>query len=208
VGGEVDPSTSVAGDASWRAEGDGDGGSFDDLFVMYVQVEDLPLEGTDSFTFSDIESISYHTKTGHRMTPETAANFKFSMLLDNGGRLDAEPALGYNIDAPANQWNEFSTDEGTNQLAFYEYTDGFDDDPAFDAGTLPTLDTLQAGPVDWSAYGGAAQFDYRDSPVRSLGVVTYGQRPDTFVGNVDAIELRLSTGPGNSPGQTLLIDLE
>ncbi|HET7324266.1 MAG TPA: hypothetical protein VFJ06_08040 [Halococcus sp.] len=204
---------------SWAVAGDGDGDGLDDKLFFWLAPETLPF-GFDSFTVSDLVGVSYYTKTDHATGGTTPQNISLSIYTQPDGadddaswygyRLDAEPYFARALDAPPNQWNEWSTADGSNQLTFYDSNRtgvgfGF-------YGGQPTLRDLRAGPVNWANLKDGAEdrtIDYGAETVEAIVFTTGSGWTDDFEGYLDTIELRLAKGPGRSKkGQTLRIDLE
>jgi hypothetical protein len=105
------------------------------------------------------------------------------------------------LDAPANQWNTWSTDEGTNQLTFYD-----SNRQGVPAGFYygPTLAQLQAGPIDWKEYYSGASstnIDYGNMTINRFAFETSASWSN-FNGYIDAIVIKLKNG------KTYIFDLE
>lgn len=140
VGVDGDSPGGPASSGSWQA-----GGS------TWTQVIFTPqqLFGRD-VTVGELASISYYTKKGTTHTV-SASDWYFQIYTVKytgspywyGYRLGAEPYFSQNLNAPADQWNLWQTDEGsTNRLRFFDssgnayfggYNDGFLSDFTGDA---------------------------------------------------------------------------
>ena len=91
------------------------------------------LSGADigATTIGDIASISYSTR---KSGAQNSGDWFIQIYTDAyagspgsswyGNRVQAEPYLGSNLDAPADQWNTWSTDAGTNQLNWGDSSSG------------------------------------------------------------------------------------
>lgn len=100
-------------------------GTLDSLQASGDGKNQFYLSGADigATTIGDIASISYSTK---KSGAQNSGDWFIQIYTDPytgspgsswyGNRVQAEPYLASNLDAPANQWNIFSTDAGTNQL--------------------------------------------------------------------------------------------
>lgn len=74
----------------------------------------------------DIKSVSFYTKKGSTHTnPDSAGDWFFTIYTTPfaggwyGFRISAEPYFSENLTDPANQWNRWSSDQGSNWLRFY-----------------------------------------------------------------------------------------
>ncbi|WP_380677688.1 SipW-dependent-type signal peptide-containing protein [Salinigranum sp. GCM10025319] len=214
-------SESHLGSGSWQSAGP-------DKEILYLGPNpdftpdfDGPLP---SFTIDEIDEISYWTKKSGG--PSDVDFYLLVYTEPQGGtvssdpatddaswynkRLNAEPYFvdlaGDSVDAPANEWNEWSTagTGGTGPLRFVDTNRsgiGF----GYADGTMPTLQDLQAGPIDWSALRSGAQsssIDYGSQPVKSLAVSTGSAWNGGFAGYLDEIVVRLTDGT------TVTFDLE
>lgn len=94
--------------------------------------------------------------------------------------------------SPVNGWNTWSTDEGANQLVFYDSNHtgyGF-------YGGAPTLSDITSGAVNWGAYPNANStqvIDYSNETVRFFKVGT-GSGWENFIGYIDNIIITLKDG--------------
>lgn len=162
------------------------------------------------FTIDEIDSISFYTKTDHAITGSTPNNFYLSIYTEPDGTddsaswygylLNGEPYLSQDLDAPADQWNVWSTDDGDNQLTFY------DPDTAniFGFYGQPTLQDLQAGDINWQddfGYGEDKDIDYGTETVKSIVFATGSGFASEFEGYLDTLEIAAS-------GASVTIDLE
>jgi parallel beta-helix repeat protein len=155
-----------------------------------------------SIKLNDIASLSYVTKKdAPQGAPDFYVNIYCSKTIFPTYRLSGEPLYSRNLNAPANQWNTWSTDEGTNQLTFYDSTiDGVP--PGFYYG--PTLAQLQAGPINWKDYYAGASstnIDYGDMTINRFAFETSAGWSN-FNGYIDAIVIKLKNG------KTYIFDLE
>jgi hypothetical protein len=111
-------------------------------------------------TVGEVAGISYQTKKG---TPASAVDWRLTIYTtredanpgNNGSfyrsRLQATPNLALNLNAPADQWNGWSTAPGDNQLQFKDNRAGFGaEDMAWNEVTAGTV-TRGTETWDWSA---------------------------------------------------------
>ncbi len=198
-----------AGSGAWRAtpSEDTNNDGFD-KFELYVGPEAPYMDLLVGVTIADIETISFSThKSGSEGSPDfyvviyTAPNG----VDDNGWyghRLIGEPLYSRGLDAPADQWNTWTTSEGPNQLIFN------DSDLSGSLGfyTAPTLAELQGNAAyDWSqAFGSGAvtAVDYGAEQLHYLSIQTGSPWESEFNGAIDSIELVLTNG------NRLAVDLE
>ena len=185
--------------------------------TLYAGPDFVDFESLPSFTVGELDEVSYWTKKSGGpgdvdfyllvYTEPTGSGDDASWY---GRRLNAEPyyltLAGDQADAPANEWNEWTTD-GTTDTAPLRFVDanrtgiglGYGD------GTMPTLQDLQAGPTDWSSLrtgGEATSIDYGSLTVKTIALSTGSAWATGFDGSLDDATVRL-TG-----GSELRIDLE
>ncbi len=199
---------SLTGSGAWRATPSEDTNSDGfDKFELYVGPEAPYMEMLAGLTVADIASVSYATHKGQGQGSPDFYLVIYTKADGNddqswfGYRLLGEPLYSPTPDAPANQWNTWSTGAGTNQLAFND---------SHKSGNLgfyggPTLAEIQAGPIDWSAYYGAAPasaIDYGAEEIHFLAIHTGAPWESTFNGAIDDIRIELTNG------SRLTVDLE
>lgn len=195
----------LIGEASWCATPDedtnGDGADKFELFFSPT-AKDPRAVGAYNFgpiTVADIDRVVFHTNK-----PDTQDGTDFYLVLYTeadgvndaadwyGDRLHALPHLSNQLDAPASEWNRWSTEAGTNELTFYDTAHtqgGFPNQPSF-------ADVL-SNPFDWSAWlesADATAIDYGSEQVRYLSLQTGSGASTTFNGCVDGIEIHLTDG--------------
>ena len=200
------------GEGCWKV----DGATAAEKFEFYVYWYDGPGGQPDithnlgTFTIDDIQSISYHT---NKPLPTDGANpYNFYLVIYTlpdgvddygwyGYSLTAEPYFARNLSAPANTWNEWNTDAGTNHLTFCDHwkseTYGFYGEP--------TLQEIQAGTINWYqdyGYGADQDIDYGSETVKAISFQTGSDWYDLFNGYIDAITIALKNGT------SLTVDLE
>ena len=154
-------------------------------FEMY-----LNLSVFGSFTIDEIDYIKFETK---KATLESAPDF-FAKIYTVGTlkgwynyRLNAEPYFSNSLNAPANQWNEWNTNEGANQLTFFDQNV-----PGVGFGFYgqPDLQDLKAGTINWNTYSGSAgatSIDYGAEEVKFIVLGTGSGWNSTFDGLLDKI---------------------
>lgn len=194
------------GYGAWRGKGAGTGSKAE----LYINPTVEPFDVLGTFLVKDIESITYWT---NKPDPQTAPDWYINIYTVPGSgpncispptwycnRITIDPMYGYNINAPANQWNMWSTESGTNQMTVY-------DSRRTNAGFYngPTLDDIQAGPINWGDYpnsGSTEVVDYSGETVKYIVLATGNPWADTFVGKVDELIITLKNG------NSLTLDLE
>jgi uncharacterized repeat protein (TIGR01451 family) len=175
---------------------------------IYLDPTKPPLNALGTFKIDDIQSISYQTK---KPTDQGSPDFFLVLYTVPDGnddtsswygyRLNAEPYFSRNLNAPANSWNTWTTDNTTNQLTFFD---------SAKTGTYgfygqPTLQDLQSGPINWSTYNSSytnQDIDYGNETVKYISIQTGSGWSSTFTGYLDAITISLKNGT------TATIDLE
>jgi predicted ribosomally synthesized peptide with SipW-like signal peptide len=184
------PDESYMGSGSWKNRGP----SYKTTYNIYP---------TNAFGHSiklnDIASLSYVTK---KNAPQGAPDFYVNIYCTPiTYRLSGEPLYSRGLNAPANQWNTWSTEAGTNQLTFYD-SNRQGVPPGFYYG--PTLAQLQAGPINWKDYYAGASstnIDYGNMTINRFAFETSAGWSN-FNGYIDAIVIKLKNG------KTYIFDLE
>ncbi len=156
---------------------------------FYITGEDM--FGGSGLTIGDINSISYSTKkSGDAGSPDW-----FMQIYTNpysgspgsswyGNRIQAEPYLASNLDAPGGQWNDWTTASGTNSLNWGDSSQG-----DFGAG-LGSLDTLKSASVlDGSG-------TYGDAGVLFFTFGTGSGWSNEFDGQIGPITVTFTNGTG------------
>ena len=161
------------------------------------------------FTVSEIEEISYWL---YEDSPLSGVDIYLNIYTqpendgDDSGfydsRLQALPseANGGNPNFTPGSWNEFSTAASApNTLTWGDTGRG----GSFNQ-TLPDLNDIQSGSIDWSTYGGGLTqtHDYRDEKILALSLQTASQSGVGLEAYIDDVSVQL-TG-----GQELVLDLE
>jgi hypothetical protein len=176
-------------------------------FEIYIDPTVPPFDVLGSFMIDDISSISYHT---NKQGSQNDVDFYLVIYTKPDGvndhgwygyKLIGEPYFSRNLNAPSNQWNKWSTDVGTNQLTFFDPdTIGF-----YGFYGQPTLQDIQAGPINWHDYYSGCpvtNIDYGVEIVKYISFQTGTGWMNTFQGYIDAITIALKDGT------TVSIDLE
>ncbi len=162
---------------------------------MYFYPENPTMFG-HSVKISDIESISYWTKKGttHAVNLVDWAGLIYtkpyagdvSSATWYGDRIGFEPYFAMNMNDPAGQWNQWSTDPGDNQLKIYESTAGAPGatfgsytDPDF--ATFKTSNSLSGQP-------------YANHEVFAFSIQTGSGTASGFMGQVDGLRVELANG--------------
>jgi predicted ribosomally synthesized peptide with SipW-like signal peptide len=173
-------------------------GDFDDVDVL-----------PSTYTVADIEEVSYWL---YEPTALEGVDIYLNIYTraENDGddaawydsRLQALPseANGGSPNFTPGEWNEFSTAGGaSNTLTWSDTGRGGNFNQS-----LPTLDDVQSGPVDWSTYGANVSFthDYRDEEVLALSLQTGSVSGIDLEAYIDDVTVTLTSG------ETLRLDLE
>jgi len=202
VGAQGSPEVGPLGLSSWAAVQTS-------KMELYIDPTVPPFNSLGTFTIDDIQSISYQTKK-----PGAQGDPDFYLVIytvpdsaDDSGtwygyRLNAEPYFSQDLNAPANQWNTWTTDDTTNQLTFF---DSAKTGGGYGFYGQPTLQDLQAGEINWHSYDTSytdQAIDYGAETVKYISFQTGSGWHSTFFGNIDAITINL-TG-----GRSLTLDLE
>jgi hypothetical protein len=196
---------------SWTVDGTQGG-----KFGLYLDPESLPFKQFGTLYLKDVTRVSYYTKTEHAVAGTTPENFYLTLYTKPDGddddawygrRLTGEPYFSPSLDAPGDQWNEWSLDAGTNQLVFHDSNrtgvgDGFYGAPTFD-------ELMSTDAFVWSDYKAGAEstpVDYRDEELWFVSFQTGSGWFEDFTGYIDTIEIGIDTAGHRA--QTLRIDLE
>ena len=173
----------LGGETSLAASGDGKN-------QFYVTGE--ALFGTASVTIDDIASIQYATnKSGGGGSPDWFVQIYTTPYAGSpgsswyGNRIQAEPYLASNVNAPADQWNDWTTESGvTNSLNWGDSSNG-------DFGaSLGSWDTLKSTSVlDGSG-------TYGDAGVLFFTFGTGSGWADGFDGQISPITVNFTDGTG------------
>jgi len=160
--------------------------------------------GLGDITVGDIVSVSYATK---KLTvPEGSADVDFGFYIYTevdedadsswyGKRLTAEPYFAKDYDAPADQWNVWTTAGEKNVLTFYDTNNNGGLHGTY---TDPTLAELLAGPYTWP---NGKTVDYSSEKVMAFKFGTGSAWSAGFDGLLDSITIETTT-------KKVTIDLE
>jgi LPXTG-site transpeptidase (sortase) family protein len=195
-------STSAMGDGSWKATpGDDSNNDGSDKFLIYTYWSSGWKNNLGTFTVDDIKSISYHT---NKPGSENDEDFYLLIYTEPDGnddqaswygyRLNAEPYFSNNLNAPSNQWNEWNTNGGTNQLTFF---DSAKLNGAYGFYGQPDLQDIQGGTINWHDYDTAyvdQDIDYGAETVKGIALSTGSGWSGTFDGYIDAFKITLTDG--------------
>lgn len=156
---------------------------------FYIGAETLL--GSPGLTIGDINSISYSTKkSGGASSPDWFIQIYTSPYAGSpgsswyGNRIQAEPYLGANLDAPGGQWNDWTTNSGTNSLNWGDSSDG-----DFGAGIGNWADLKQT-----SVLGGSGT--YGDASVLFFTFGTGSGWANGFDGQIGPITVTFTNGTG------------
>lgn len=179
------------GTSSWQANATS-AGAKSELYILASALF------AGSVKISDIASVSYWTnKPGNSGSPDwtfylyTAKQASGNEASWYHTRLNSEPYLTGTPSGsdPSNAWHQWSTDDASNPMRFY---DAGRDGGVYGTYTDPTLATLQGGAVTWSASGNTV--DYRDEAVSLFSLQTGSAWADGFTGLVDGVTITLKDG--------------
>ncbi len=162
---------------------------------MYFSPESPSLFG-HSVLISQIESISYYTKKGSTHAVDFAdwAGLIYTKPYAGdvstptwyGDRIGFEPYFAMNMNDPAGQWNQWSSDPGDNQMRFYESTQGAPG-ATFGTYTDPDFATLKTS----NALSGQP---YANHEVLYFSIQTGSAWASGFTGQVDGLRIELTNG--------------
>lgn len=149
-------------------------------------------------TIGDVASISYYT---NKPALQTAIDWRLSIYTTPEGsgnvsswyrnRIQSHPAGALNLNAPADQWNLWSTDSGENELQFSSNRTGFSAEDML-------WSELASAPVTRGAY----TWDYSGEEVMMIDVLLGANSGGgTGSSQLDGISVRLTDG------ECALIDL-
>lgn len=164
-------------------------------------------EHLGAFTIGELASIQVHTRRELEVSPDLtmvlfttpSAEAEANTASWYQSRLHSPLEQALELDAPVGQWNAFSTDEGTNQLAFWDYRNSNVNNGIQPEGRQFTLAEMQAGEIQPEGVDEAR--DYRDQTVKFLTFMTYSGTQEHDV-SIDGITITLKDG------RTATIDLE
>jgi len=183
---EVVTGHSVLGNGAWENSGDN--------FALTLAPEGL---FDRRFMIAEIAEIAFYTL---KFAEQDGVNFYMNLYTEPyidgdadwyGHRLTLEPMHANNFRDTLDNWTEWSTAPGINQLTFYDSNHG----PAGFAGA-PTLDRMVLGSIDWPMLTptGRGIIDYSDQYVKLIVIDTGNPWAEDFEGYVDAISLTLTDG--------------
>jgi hypothetical protein len=148
-------------------------------------------------TVGEVTAISYWTKKGTLHTSDpgdwylTIYTEPYTGHLSTSGwygdRYGAEPYFSVNLDAPANAWNQWSTDGPDNKLRFFESTQGAPG-ANFGSYTDPDWDTFKAA-APLSGIGVRA-----NQSILYFSLQTASGWAAGFTGQLDGLRIQLSDG--------------
>ena len=171
---------------SWQANGSS-------KFSLYLTPQYL---FGKSVQVQDIARISWYTKK------DEASNYDWYLSVytapegDTGwyqDRFTLEPLYSNNYNNPADQWVQWSTDQGTNQLTVYDATNG----TVYGFYDGPTLQDLTTDVVNWGYYstsGSTDIVDYREKEVKYLVWETGSGWASDYTGLLDGLAIELVNG--------------
>ena len=156
---------------------------------FYITGADL--FGGSSLTLGDIASITYSTKkSGDAGSPDWFIQIYTDPYTDSpgsswyGNRIQAEPYLASNIDAPAGEWNEWTTASGINSL---NWGDSYENDFGANIGGWDALKSS-------SVLGGSGT--YGEAGVQRFTFGTGSGWAAGFNGEIGPITVTFNNGTG------------
>ena len=156
---------------------------------FYISGEDL--FGGSGLTIGDINSISYSTKkSGDAGSPDWFMQIYTDPYAGSpgsdwyGNRIQAEPYLATNLDAPGGQWNDWTTNGSTNALNWGDSSNG-----NFGAGIGNWADLKQTSVLDGSG-------TYGEAGVQFFTFGTGSGWSDGFDGQIGPITVIFNNGTG------------
>ncbi|MCP4011999.1 MAG: hypothetical protein GY728_02705 [Phycisphaeraceae bacterium] len=156
---------------------------------FYITGADL--FGGSSLTLGDIASITYSTKkSGDAGSPDWFIQIYTDPYTDSpgsswyGNRIQAEPYLASNIDAPAGEWNEWTTASGINSL---NWGDSSENDFGANIGGWDALKSS-------SVLGGSGT--YGEAGVQRFTFGTGSGWAEGFNGEIGPITVTFNNGTG------------
>lgn len=200
VGANATNAESHIGNGSWQANGS-------TKSSLYLTPVDL---FGSAFTIADIAELSWWTKKS--TTGGSAPDWYMTIYTETDGvdddaswygrRLTWEGLYANNFSNPADVWNKWSTDAGTNELTMNDSRR-----PGGNFGFYggPTLSDVVSGPIDWSTYPGTGAtdtVDYSTETVKYIVLETGSGWANGFDGFLDNITIKLADG------SSMTIDLE
>jgi hypothetical protein len=132
-------------------------------------------------TIGDLKSISYWTK---KDTHQGSVDWFLQIYTIKetgdpgswyGYRINSEPYFSQNLNAPAGQWNQWTSDGTTNKLRFYDSTSGYFG--GYNDGFLSDIQT-----------------SFSSKGILLLGIGTGSGWASGFTGQVDGLRIKLKNG--------------
>lgn len=154
------------------------------------------LFGGREVTVGEVASMSYWTKKGSTHTVDPRDWFMVIYTKRYAGqvgssfygvRIGTEPYFSENLNDPANTWNQWSSDDPTNQLRFFESTYGY-----FGSYTDPHWNTFIAGNSLAGTRGTGVP--YASQPVLFFSTQTASGWTSGFTGQIDGLRIELTDG--------------
>jgi hypothetical protein len=195
-------STNVAGNgssasgfpnSSWQSNATG-ANSKSELYIPIGSLFSSPV------TVGDLDSVSYWT---NKPGDSGSVDWTFLIYTAKQGsgdeaswyhtRLNSEPYFTQtsNANDPSNTWHEWSSNDPTNPMLFYDQGRS----NSFGTYTDPTLADLTAGSVTWNGSGqSGASADYSGEGISLISLQTGSAWGNGFTGLVDGVTITLKNG--------------
>lgn len=188
-----------SGSGAWGSVDESPAGSYKQGF--YFAGDFSSIDALPTYTVSEIEDVSYWLYEPNALNGVDIYLNIYTKAENDGNdsgwydsRLQALPSESNrgNPNFTPGEWNEFTTKTGaSNTLTWSDTGRGgnFNQD-------LPTLDQLQSGVIDWSAWGGnlSISHDYRDQEALALSLQTGSSSGVDLEAYIDDITVELTTG--------------
>jgi hypothetical protein len=197
----IDTTTSqhMIGSGSWQANG-----TAASQYYLYYNGSSATEDGLGQLTVSELTSLSLSTYLNNAVNGANAPDWYLTIYTAPhaggeqswyGNRLVMEPYLANGLNAPANQWNTFSTASGGNQLTVND-TGGLSGNLGYYG--QPTLATIQSGSINWSTLGSPGgqntSVDYADMDILGIVLSTGSGWANGFTGLVDDVNINTTQG--------------
>jgi len=171
------------GNGSWMANGS----TVTELYLTPELLFNKPVN------IGDIASVSFYTKKGTTHS-FSAPDWFFTIYTSPfpnssswyGYRINSEPYFSENINDPANQWNLWSSDQGSNWLRFFVSgkAGAFVSNGAY---TDPHLDAFKLLPSDRGT-----GLEMADEPIKYFRMATASGWANGFWGQIDGLTITLT----------------
>lgn len=185
IGADTTSADAVLGSGAWQANGTSKSSLYMDMVTLFGR----------SVQVQEVARISWYTKKGE------ASNFDWYLSVYTEGsrngwyddRFTMEGLYANSYSNPVNEWVQWNTDAGTNQLTIYDGTNGTN----YGFYNGPTLADITAGAINWGDYatsGSSAVVNYTQKNIKYMVWETGSGWAGQYTGLLDAIEVELTDG--------------